>query len=898
MASADAPHLHLHPLPLHAPQKLARYRSVRASHPSAFHPASHPVSNASASTAQNASISRSMSRYRKTTHGVPPPPLPLPAQLDSYDFTSYNDHPYNDDDGDDNDEDDDDDDDNGHNVVSGPASRRVSMQNNTARPLTGAAAAGAAARRSLDRNSAKRHSSYSQQHQQQYFDGRDSYSYDRSSRSSGPYFVVEPGMGPNTFDQSYGMTPAQTTTTTTTISTKKKSKGKLLKEKGGGLLGRLKGEDRLRKKDNKMAVDGYNTTGMAASNAANITRSGAGVDAPVSAVNAGERKVTVTCNEAFISLPVTPSTQAQDLICSAANCLAKDIVPEAAIIVESFAQLNLERPLRRYEHVRDVLNSWNSDSQNTLKIIPDPDPNIIPALLAKSAPRRQPPDVSFSLYHCQRTGKWDRRWVTLRMDGQVTVSKKQGSTDCTNICHISDFDIYTPTRREYKRLKPPKPLCFAIKSQQKSAMFLSTENFVHYFCTKHEEVGGAWHNAVQEWRSWYLVHVMGEGATRKKKQPDAPPPAEPAAAAAATADDTPYQLGSFQSLSINDPNIEEAYNKLTGKRSRPTSFSHQTGNPAAPAAPAAPLVNQAVNKEPIKPKRTKSKSKKKSAAAAAADDSLSEEQPFAPTGLLGRTYTQRHKAMLDREKEQQHAQADEGPFISTGLLSNMRHHPGPTSPVSNHFPDQQYQHYHPSRSNTTSAAAAAAAADPRPTTTTSSRSKSTRHPPKPLIDLTPTYKEPPQHARKGRGVTPIQGLPLVESATGPDLHPNAIVVPPSTTWRKPRTSDPSPNLHPNPSISRHRSRQNTTGAAPLVDLNAVDPVDQNHGYGHMAMPGSFPFAPTGLVAQSQKLAASQGAAKGGRGVATGDRKKAGKPLLDMSHVPLPAHYQHPQADSD
>ncbi|DAA77333.1 TPA_exp: Uncharacterized protein A8136_6593 [Trichophyton benhamiae CBS 112371] len=882
MASADAP------LPLHAPQKLARYRSVRASHPSAL--SSHPVSNNNASaavstgpvSAQNASISRSMSRYRRTTHGVPPPPLPLPAQLDSqrpsYDLASYDHHHHHFNE----EEEEDDEEDAQQNVGSGPASRRVSMQN-TARPLTGAAAAGAAARRSLDRNSAKRHSSYSQHHQQQqYFDGRDS--YDRPSRSSGPYFVVEPGMGPNTFDQ-----PAAAPTTATTTTNNKKSKGKLLKEKGGGLLGRLKGEERLKKKKDKMAaVDGgYNTASNNAAATTNISRSGAGVDAPVSAVNAGERRVTVTCNEASICLPVTPSTQAQDLICSAANCLAEDIVPEAAIIVESFAQLNLERPLRRYEHVRDVLNSWNSDSQNTLKIIPDPDPNIIPALLAKSAPRRQPPDVSFSLYHCQRTGKWDRRWVTLRMDGQVTVSKKQGSADSTNICHISDFDIYTPTRREYKRLKPPKPLCFAIKSQQKSSMFLSTENFVHYFCTKHEEVGGAWHNAVQEWRSWYLVHVMGEGARKKKKQ-------QPDAAELIDDDNnnTPYQLGSFQSLSI-DPNIEEAYNKLTGKRSRPTSFSHQTGNPAAAAA-AAPLVNQAVNKEPVKPKRTKSKSKKKTAAAA--DDSLSEEQPFAPTGLLGRTYTQRHKAMLDREKEQ-HAQPDEGPFISTGLLSNMRHHQGPTSPVSNHFPDQQYPHYnHPSRSNTT-AAAAAAAADPRPTTT-SSRSKSTRHPPKPLIDLTPTYKEPPQHARKGRGVTPIQGLPLVESATGPDLHPNAIVVPPSTTWRKPRTSDPSPNT------SRHRSRQNTGGAvggaggAPLVDLNAADPIDQGHGHGHMAMPGSFPFAPTGLVAQSQKLAASQGAARGGRGVATGDRKKAGKPLLDMSHVPMPAHYQHPQADSD
>ncbi|EFR01287.1 hypothetical protein MGYG_04292 [Nannizzia gypsea CBS 118893] len=859
MASADA-HPHLHQAHF-APQKLSRYRSVRASHPSSgpgaasTSPAAHQVPVPGAGQ-HVSSISRSMSRYRKTTnnnssHGVPPPPLPLPAQLESqrnsYDLSYDPYDPYDPSDPQD-----------GSSPV---ASRRVSVQQSTARPLTASASA---ARRSLDRNSAKRHS-YSQQNQQ-FFDGRDS--YERPSpapaTTSGPYFVVEPGMGPNTFDDSYETMPPPHRAPTT-----KKSKGRLLKEKGGGLLGRFKSEERHKKPKDKK------TTSAAAENV-NM----AGVDAPVSAVNAGERKVTVTCNDSSVTLPVTPSTLAQDLIHSAANTLDEDIFPDAAIIVESFSQLNLERPLRKYEPVRDVLNSWNTDAQNILKIIPDPDPNILPALLAKSAPKRQPPDVSFNLYHCQRTGKWDRRWVTLRTDGQVTVSKKQGSADITNICHISDFDIYTPTRREYKRLKPPKPLCFAIKSQQKSAMFLSTENFVHYFCTKHEEVGGAWHNAVQEWRSWYLVHVMGEGS-KKKQQPVPVPVPE-------VDDDTPY-LGS---LSLDHNIDDDTYDQPPGKRSRPPSYNQHI-------APAGPLVNQAVNKEPVKLKRSKSKStSKKKVTTTTTDDSLSEEQPFAPSGLLGRTYTQRHKAMVDREKEQQ-AVPDEGPFISTGLLSNVRHgqsqhYQGPSSHLSNHFPDQplqqhqqhQHQHYHSTgRSNTMTAPA-----DPRPTTT-SSRSKSTRHPPKPLIDLTPTYKEPPQHARKGRGVAPIQGQPLVESATGPDLHPNAIVVPPSTTWRKPRTSDPS----------RHRSTRQPkaagaaggAGGGPLVDL-AADP----HGHSHMSMPGSFPFAPTGLVAQSQKLTVSQGASSKGRGVATGDRKKMGKPLLDMSQVPMPAHYQHPQADSD
>ncbi|KAM5437402.1 hypothetical protein McanMca71_000984 [Microsporum canis] len=842
MASADA----YQPL---APQKLSRYRSVRAPQdglPGGAGGAGGGAAAGGGGGDQSASISRSMSRYRKKPARVPPPPLPLPPDSQQQQHrNSHYDYDYDQD------------------ALPSSSSRRVSMPQ--AAPVVSPLQP--SARPSLDRSSTNRHSyANTPQYDRQFFDGRESYETHPSSPSAAaaPYFVVEPGMGPNTFD------PRQEEAAAAAAQATKKSRGKLFKEKGGGLLGRFKGEDRSHKEKKKKKQT------------AEVNTSGAGVDAPVSAVNAGERKVRVTCNESSVSLPVTPSTQAQDLIHAAADCLSEGIVPDAAIIVESFQQLNLERPLRRYEHVRDVLNSWNTDTQNTLKIIADPDPNILPALLAKSAPRRQPPDVSFNLYHRQRTGKWDRRWVTLRTDGVVTVSKKQGSADSTNVCHVSDFDIYTPTRKEYKRLKPPKPLCFAIKSQQKSAMFLTTENYVHYFCTKHEDVGGAWHNAVQEWRSWYLVNVMGEG-TRKKAAPDAEQ----------TIAETPYHDGD-----------EAAYDAPTGKKSRPSSFS------------AAPLVQHAANKEAVvsttKQKvrgRSKSISKKKTAAA---DDPLDEEQPFAASGLLGRTYTQRHKAMLEREKE--HAPADDGPFISTGLLSNIR--PGaPTSPVSNHFPDhhqpvypqqqQQPHHYGTNRSNTMTV-------DPRPATTSSSqhRSKSTRHPPKPLVDLTPTYKEPPQHARKGRGVAPIQGLPLVESATGPELHPNAIVVPPSTTWRKPgrtgtATSDPSYARDTYPS-SRHRSntggasrqhqhqhqqhqhqhqqhqhqqhqhqhQQHQQGGGPLLDMNAGYP-------GHV--PGSFPFVPTGLVAQAGM---SQGASSKGRGVATGDRARSGKPLLDMSNVPV------------
>jgi len=62
------------------------------------------------------------------------------------------------------------------------------------------------------------------------------------------------------------------------------------------------------------------------------------------------------------------------------------------------------------------------------------------------------------------------------------------------------------------------------------------------------------------------------------------------------------------------------------------------------------------------------------------------------------------------------------------------------------------------------------------------RSSSTRQKPKPLIDLTPQYREPPQHTKKGKGHYPDQiGLGgLVEAATSPE---NPIGAPPATDWR-------------------------------------------------------------------------------------------------------------------
>lgn len=476
-------------------------------------------------------------------------------------------------------------------------------------------------------------------------------------------------------------------------------------------------------------------------------------DAPISAVNAGERRVIVKSKDFIISLPVTPSTTPVDIIRSIATQNPGSVDVNASVLVESFKQVGLERPLRRYEHIRDILNSWDTDTQNTLVLEPSPTGGLDDDLDVRNVSKAQPKETSVQLYHSQKPGRWDKRWVTLRSDGQVLV--KKNGTESANICHLSDFDIYVPTPRQMaKKIKPPKKVCFAVKSQQKSSMFISTANFIHFFSTGDKKLATSWYKAVQEWRSWYLVNVMGEGQNHVKGGGDG-----------ATRDRKGSELSS-EKLAV--PSHRPAHNLESAVYSTdaitPHSLSQQiqsdrqpsrAGSGQRPGTAKGPAESNVVSSN-IKPARDRAAppisypkylmEDLTMGAAASPTKGISqgtsaegsEPQPFSTTGLLGRTYSQRQKTHNDRERN-----------------LGSRHGQSPTT--------------HTATSNGDSGGL--------------KRTTSLRQKPKPLIDLTPVYQEPPQHTRKGKGIIPEQ-MPaggLVDIATSPEV---AIPIPPTKAWRR------------------------------------------------------------------------------------------------------------------
>ena len=60
-------------------------------------------------------------------------------------------------------------------------------------------------------------------------------------------------------------------------------------------------------------------------------------------------------------MDIAPDTTAEDVLLETHRRMTYDLEgsPSSCAVLESYAPLGLERRLRRYEHVREVINSWD-----------------------------------------------------------------------------------------------------------------------------------------------------------------------------------------------------------------------------------------------------------------------------------------------------------------------------------------------------------------------------------------------------------------------------------------------------------------------------------------------------------------------------------------------------------
>lgn len=565
--------------------------------------------------------------------------------------------------------------------------------------------------------------------------------------------------------------------------------------------------------------------------------------------------MTILCNKRTFTLPVTPETTAQDLLKSAALCMTETIDVHADVLVEDFYKASVKRPLRLYEHVRDIMNSWDSDDQNALEIV-----NAAyhgydrQSLVASEVPNSKPEGMSCYIHHSSRPGKWAKKYVTLRPDGQLVMAKSETSKDHEIVCHLSDFDIYTPTERKRAKVKPPKKNCYAVKSQQKSNIFSDETRFVHFFCTNDRSTANIFYTALHGWRSWHLKHVMGEGQKKSKFSESKPANGfvgngktlggldlgGSSSHARNASVSSYYQLGSFKPLfdldqfnkdlerDIQTSNASDSTTspRMDTKAMHVRKMSTRVKGPPPAAFSRTGLVNEATS-APVE--RTNSLEQ---------HFGPPETETFASSGLLGRTYSHRQKAMQDREKKAA------GPFTEgPSLINNI------DSMAQASANDGGLNRRSSVRSTH------------RRTSSDIQRSISTRV--KPLVDLTPQYREPPQHRTKGKGfVIGTSSGPLIDNATSLE---EAIKIPPSSDWR----ARPS-HTHGTYGTGGHERTRSLKGrgeglAAYTMNNHGGAPDDSSKG-----------FTGGGLLARS---GFSQGHQPVGHGVMDGS--KARGPMLNM-----------------
>lgn len=597
------------------------------------------------------------------------------------------------------------------------------------------------------------------------------------------------------------------------------------------------------------------------------------------------QRVSILCNNKTFLLPVTPETTAQDLLRSASTVMTEKIDPTADILVENFAKVSVARPLRMYEHVRDVLNSWDNDTQNDLEVVNAAfQGHDMGALLAAKVPDGKPEGMSCFIYYSSKPGKWGKKYVTLRADGQLVMAKNDSAKEQESICHMSDFDIYRPTERKQKKIRPPKSTCYAVKSQQKSNIFSDESRYVHFFCTSDERTAAKFYNMLQGWRSWHLKHVMGEGLKKPTAQEAKPGNAflaktkalggmeqGPASASHTrnASDSSFYQLGSFkplfdleefgknldqsvQSSSAQDTSLGRSNTRAMHARKMST---RQKAPPPMAYARTGGLVDE-IPDMPI-PDPTE---------ALTQNPSRTDEETFSAGGLLGRQYTQRQRAAQEREAK------STGPFTDgPSLINNVdallaaQLQPQPESSLARR---SSVRSHHRSSSDI-------------------QRSASTRLKPRPLVDLTPTYKEPPQHRNKGKGFHPETGGALIENATSIE---DAIVVPPSVDWRAGAQRPTTARAHGSYGAGGHERTRSLRGgrgeglAAYTVNNHSGGVSDDRAAFtgGLLARAGMGQGAQ--VAGHGVGVGGGGGVGEGGRtrGNGNGNGNGNGKPLVDLS----------------
>ncbi|KNC98828.1 uncharacterized protein SPPG_05804 [Spizellomyces punctatus DAOM BR117] len=157
--------------------------------------------------------------------------------------------------------------------------------------------------------------------------------------------------------------------------------------------------------------------------------------------------------------------------------------------------LGIERPLRDWEIVTDVISAWDAGTSINAIVMKKYGyrDTVSPKAVAGKYPRVQ------GWMHMEvKPGKWQRKFFVLREASIYYYKDANQSGSESLFCGLGNYDVYTLSQR---RKKTPTQFCFALRSTNSISYFENKKDYVRYLCVEKQERLYDWVLAIRLARS-------------------------------------------------------------------------------------------------------------------------------------------------------------------------------------------------------------------------------------------------------------------------------------------------------------------------------------------------------------------------------------------------------------
>nr|CAG8501459.1 4969_t:CDS:10 [Entrophospora candida] len=159
-------------------------------------------------------------------------------------------------------------------------------------------------------------------------------------------------------------------------------------------------------------------------------------------------------------------------------------------IFELINEFGLERPIRDWEYLSRIIETWDYDRKYAFALKKYPYRN---ALTIDGFNNAVPPMFGF-LHMEVKKNKWQKRYFHVK-DGSLYYNNNgkdtKSKTSDNFLCTMANFDVYSLVKSCNR--KPPTKFVFALKSQDKITMFENPENdYIKYLCADHYDKMKDW----------------------------------------------------------------------------------------------------------------------------------------------------------------------------------------------------------------------------------------------------------------------------------------------------------------------------------------------------------------------------------------------------------------------